>query len=73
VTGERMPRGTALEILVDGRSIRKIEPNPDGLLKAVIEAPKEFGLHTLVVRDPSSERAIDGTMFVIHHRDVERQ
>ncbi len=73
VLGERIARGTALEIILDGRPIQKAEPDGKGFLKTVVKAPKELGLHTLVVRDGNSKRAIDGTMFVIHHRDVNRE
>jgi len=73
VVGERIPRGTALEIVLDGRPIQKAEADDSGSLKGLIKAPKELGVHTLVVRDAKSERTIDGTMFVVHHRDVERK
>ena len=73
VVGERMPRGTVLEIVLDGRPMQKVEADRSGFLKTLIKAPKEFGLHTLVVRDANSERPIDGTMFVIRPRDVKRE
>jgi len=73
VSGERIPRGAALEILLDGSRIEKAETDRSGFLKILIKAPKELGLHTLVVRDATSKRTIDGTMFIVHHRDVKRQ
>jgi photosystem II stability/assembly factor-like uncharacterized protein len=71
VTGERMPRGTALEILLDGRPVQKPEPNPSGVMKIGVNAPQELGLHTLVVRNANSGQPIDGTTFVVHPRDVD--
>jgi photosystem II stability/assembly factor-like uncharacterized protein len=73
VVGERIPGDVAFEIVLDRRPIQKIKADGSGFLKAVIKAPKELGPHTLVVRDASSGRPIDGTMFVIHHRDVKRE
>lgn len=73
VTGERMPRGTVVEMILDGRPLQKLKADRSGFLKTVTKAPQEFGLHTLVVRDATSKRPIDGTTFVIRHWDVKRE
>jgi photosystem II stability/assembly factor-like uncharacterized protein len=72
LTGERMPSGAVLEIVLDGRAIGKAEGDRSGFMKTtVIKAPRELGSHTLIVRDANTKRTIDGTSFVVRHRDAE--
>ena len=73
VTSERVPSGEALEILLDGRSIGRAKADHSGFFTTQIKAPEEFGIHTLVVRNAKSRQSIDGTMFVVHHRDLRRE
>ncbi|APG08852.1 photosystem II stability/assembly factor-like uncharacterized protein [Bradyrhizobium elkanii] len=71
LTGERMPSGAVLEIVLDGSAIGKTEGDRSGFLKTIIKAPRELGPHTLIVRDANTKRTIDGASFVVRHRDAE--
>jgi hypothetical protein len=73
LTGERMPSGAVLEIVLDGDPIGKAEGDSSGFLKTIIKAPGELGSHRLIIRDANTKRTIDGAIFVIRPRDAERQ
>jgi hypothetical protein len=69
VTAQRMPAGTAIEVLIDGRVVAKANVSQDGSLSVRVSAPQEPGLHTLTVRDTKTQKVLDGTMFIVGHRD----
>jgi hypothetical protein len=71
LTGERMPRNAVPEIVLDGRPMAKPDRGRSGVLKTAIKAPKEFGLHTLIVRDANTKQTLDGTVFVVRPRDAD--
>ena len=71
LTGERMPRDAVPEIVLDGRPMAKPDRGRSGVVKTTIKAPKELGLHTVIVRDANTKRTIDGAVFVVRPRDVD--
>jgi hypothetical protein len=71
VTGQRMPGNAVPEIVLDGHPVARAERDRSGSLKTTIKAPKQFGPHTLIVRDANTKATIDGSMFVVRPRDVD--
>jgi hypothetical protein len=71
LTGERMPRNTVPEIVLDARPMAKPDRGRSGLVKTTIKAPKELGLHTVIVRDANTKRTIDGSVFVVRPHDAD--
>jgi photosystem II stability/assembly factor-like uncharacterized protein len=71
LTGERMPRDAVPEIVLDGRPMAKPDRGRSGVVKTTIKAPKELGLHTVIVCDANTKRTIDGAVFVVRPRDVD--
>jgi len=69
ITGQRIPAGTPVEILVDNQPIGKASADANGQLDFKLKAPEQLGLHTLTVRDARTQKIIDGTMFIVTHRD----
>ena len=71
LTGERMSRNAVPEIIVDGRAMAKPDRGRSGVVKTTIKAPKELGLHTVIVRDANTKRTIDGSVFVVRPHDAD--
>lgn len=69
VAGQRLRENMIVEILIDGRSVGKAVADGKGNLSFKTEAPKQFGLHNLIVRDAGTGKVIDGMMFIVRHRD----
>ena len=69
ISVRNLPRGTTIEILVDGVVALKVSVNQRGELVASVYAPRDFGLHRITIRDAATAAVIDGTMFIVKHRD----
>jgi hypothetical protein len=71
VAGLRLGEKRSVEILIDDRSVGKAVSDGKGNLSFTTEAPKQLGIHSLVIRDAGTGKVIDGMMFIVRHRDEE--
>jgi hypothetical protein len=69
LTAQALRPGTAVEIRLDGRIVKKASIGPDGGLSVQLTAPKKAGLHTLTVVDPATGKVTDGSMFLVRPSD----
>lgn len=72
VAGRGLPPGLAIELAVDDRTVEQVRANQEGAVAAMVSAPREWGLHSITVRDAESRRVLDGAMFIVKHQDLGR-
>jgi hypothetical protein len=70
VEGRRFPPGVSVEVLVNGEVIEKAAVGDDGNFIATIKSPQVPGVHTLIVRDVTTKRVIDGSQFKVNRGEV---
>jgi hypothetical protein len=73
LTGRGFAPGSLIEIAIDGYSIEKVLVRDEGKFSATVQAPNQFGLHSLTIIDPASGRVIDGTMVTVRPEDRPRR
>lgn len=70
VTGRGFPAGAGVEALVDGEVVEKAIVGDDGNFAATLKAPQAPGVHTLIVRDATTKRVIDGSQFKVNRGET---
>jgi photosystem II stability/assembly factor-like uncharacterized protein len=70
IQGRGLPPGAALKVFVNGKPVTAtLRVNADGTVQGNVPAPKQTGLHRLVIRHGEKGAVVDGFMFFVRHED----
>lgn len=69
VRGRDFAPGGSLDVLIDEKPVGNASVAKSGAFEVKLTAPKQFGMHTLTVRDAASGKIIDGANFIVRHGD----
>ena len=72
ITGRNFQRGAPLEIEFDDIAVATVRGGEKGEFSVGIKAPRDFGLHSVTVRQVTAQKVIDGAMFIVTHEDHRR-
>jgi len=72
LSGRGLSPGGKIEIAVDGNTVQKLAANREGKFSSAVEAPTQFGSHSLTLIDSVSGKILDGVMVSVRPIDRPR-
>jgi photosystem II stability/assembly factor-like uncharacterized protein len=72
LAGRGLPAGSNVEIAIDGHIVERVTADREGKFSSAVQAPREFGVHSLTLIDSASRKVLDGAMVSVRPEDAPR-
>jgi Putative peptidoglycan binding domain len=69
LSGRGLPPGSKIEIAVDRKTVQRLVADRQGKFSAAVQAPSQFGFHSLTLIDSASKKVLDGAMISVSPND----
>jgi photosystem II stability/assembly factor-like uncharacterized protein len=69
LAGRGLRPGSKIEIAIDGNTIQKLAADREGKFSSAVQAPTQFGFHSLTLIDSASRKILDGAMVSVEPQD----